>query len=150
MFSRTSIATSRNFFTQFLPFLATKDSRTQIFRKFSETALVVKDSKFIRLQIIFQFDVWLHYLIPNMGYHYKPFELFVKFWLNFGGFRWFFKNCTRFSKKIFILASSVIKTEQIIFQTRTYKPASFLNYAKYRVKFSKNWVRLMGLYSISY
>ena len=87
-----------------------------------------------------------------MGYHSEPFGLFVKFWLNFDGFQIlsFFKNFTHSLEKIFILANCEIKAEQIIFQIGTYKPASFLNYAKYRVKFSKNWVRQMGLYSVSY
>ena len=53
-------------------------------------------------------------------------------------------------KTKFIPANREIITVQIIFQIRTYKPASFLNYSKYRVKKSKNLVRKMGLHFISY
>ena len=52
------LANSTQIFTRFSPFSTTKDSRRQIFRKISKTALVAKDSEFIRLQIIFQIDVW--------------------------------------------------------------------------------------------
>ena len=49
----------------------------------------------------------------------------------------FFKKFTHSSENMFILPNWEIKTEQIIFQIGTYKPASFLNYVNYRVKFSK-------------
>ena len=53
-------------------------------------------------------------------------------------------------KTKFIPANRKLKTVQIIFQIRTYKAASFLNYAKDRVKFSKKLVRQIGLHFISY
>ena len=58
MFPRTYLANSTQISTQFSPFSTMKDSRRQIFIKISKTALVAKDSEFIRLQIIFQMDVW--------------------------------------------------------------------------------------------
>ena len=53
-------------------------------------------------------------------------------------------------KTEFVPANRELTFVQIIFQIRAYKPASFLNYKKYRVKNSKNLVRQMGLHFISY
>ena len=56
---------------------------------------------------------------------------------------------THYLETKFIPTNRELKTVQIIFQIRTYQLASFLNYAKYRVIFSINWLQQIELHFIS-